>query len=277
MTPPKEGLRLFSNPYAFRRYKYARPYAREPGDTGASGNLTDDGVTYTRVNVLGVPDGVHANAREALVRSDAIYRLYIFSDRPLSEAQLSALDGVYGREPFPVLEATRPVGSVARGLYPRVNFYLTEDARPSTLSRYIEYRYLQQRHEVARIVCDDAGLVYRLLLPEGAARLVLVMPDNFVRTDRRSGYFSFKRNLIVRIYSRFELSAANVDDADEGLVSDISTKNARLLAVVRTFFARLGLHRVHVPSENQVYAGDRYLTAVVGSLANIPLRRNKSR
>lgn len=266
---------LFVNYFNKSRYKYARPFVGDGDSKIYHGSLTRDGLNLTRVHVLSLPDGVHANMREALVPRDATYRLYIFSDRALGDDQLQSLDNIYGRRPYPLLETVRPVANLVT--FPKVNFYMTlDEERPSVVSSFIEYRYLQQRHEPATIAyVPGTGEAFRLLLPKKQARLVLVMPENFIKTGNRTGYFMFRGNLIVRIYSRFLLSASRNEpenDLDGELVSDVSVgASSRIESIVRAFFARFGLHRVTSLANDQILASDRYVTAIVGSLSNVSL------
>lgn len=264
---------LYTNLNRGSTYRYARPF--ETDITFDSKQVTINGVDYVNVVITGIPDGVSPDANEAVIKRRTPRRLYILSDRPLDRADIEVIDGFYGKRPFPMPSAITVCGNVTARSQPRNNFYsmvAMDGGRPNAAARFVEYRYVQRRHQPANLAWDSTtGDVYRLVLPsKPAVMLVLVMPENFVRTSLRRGYFRLDNDLIVRVYSRFVLSAANFEPDNE-LISVINTDDTRLMSVIRAFFARLGMHKILTTAVNQIYSYDRYLTLVVGSIANIAL------
>lgn len=228
--------------------------------------MTLNGTEYIDVFITGVPDGVSPLANETLIPPNSIYRLYIFADQKLDEEFLNTLDNVYGKIPYPIIQADVANGSVAT--YPKCNFNMCLGT-PSNLSEFVEYRYLQQRHTISNITFDSANsLVYRMVMPEQPL-LVLIMPENFVRTGLKCGYFRFENNLIVRIYSKYFLSSRFTDDEDNGDITVYTSANTTLNSLVLKFFGRLDLHKISSNHSDHIYAYDRYLTAIVGSISNV--------
>lgn len=249
-------------------FRYARPF--ETDVTYDSKQVTLNGIDYANVVITGIPDGVSPDANEAVIKRRTPRRLYILSDRALDLADIEVIDGFYGKRSLPMPSATTVCGRIATTACPRNNFY-SVDGTPNVTARLVEYRYVQRRHQPANIAWDSTtGNVYRLVPPSNAAMLVLVMPENFVRTSLKRGYFRLENDLIVRVYSRFVLSAATLEPDNE-LISVINTDDARLMSVIRAFFVRLGMHKIVSTAINQIYAYDRYLTLAVGSISNIVL------
>lgn len=264
--PENVETELYTNLNVSSAFRYARPF--ETDVTYDSKQVTVNGVDYINVIITGIPDGVSPDANEAVIKRQTPRRLYILSDQPLDYADIEVIDGFYGKRSFPMPTATAICAQLSA--YPRNNFY-SVDGPPSVTSRFIEYRYVQRRHQPANIAWDTStGNLYRLVLPSNSAMLVLVMPENFVRTSLKRGYFRLDNDLIVRVYSRFVLSAATLEPDNE-LISVINTDDTRLMSVIRAFFARLGMHKIVSTSVNQIYAYDRYLTLAVGSISNIAL------
>lgn len=259
---------LYTNLNNIGKYVYPREFLASV--TFESKQLTTDGTNYTTVTITGIPDGVSPRANEAMIIKGAPRRLYVFSDQPLDASYLKTLDGFYGRTPYPILTIGEPCGRLDS--VPKNNFYLCYE-RPNVLTEFIEYRYVQNRHAITKIAYDaSTGNVYSLILPNKTSYkplLVIVMPENFVRTGLKQGYFRFDNNLIVRIYSKYLLSSKLEDGNYNGYVSVITTDNGRLRGVIETFFSRLGLHVILSNETNQIYAYDNFMTSVVGSVANI--------
>lgn len=225
--------------------------------------------SIANVSISGVPDGISPQANEALMSKNSILRLYIFSDRPLSEETLSTIDSFYGKEHYPVLLCDT-ANMRLQNEYPKNNFYMCQGV-PSLVSEFVEYRYLQQRHTQSNICYDQqTGDVYKLVLPFRPL-LVIVMPKNFVRTGLKSGYFRFENNLIVRVYSRFILSSPYFDGNDSGETTVFNLERATLKSAVEKFMGRLGVHRIDSHTREHIYGYDKFLTMVVGSVANILL------
>lgn len=256
---------LYTNLTNTGQYYYPREYQTDV--TFDRKNLTLDGVVYTDITITGIPDGVSPLANEALIDRNAKRRLYIFSDTPLDDNYLQTIDKFYGKVPYKNLKCLFP--NTTLDSYPRNNFYMTTDT-PSMISDYVEYRYLQHRHIMSNI-CYNASTneVYKMILPERPL-LVIIMPANFIRTGLKKGYFRFDNNLIVRVYSKFILSSPQYED-DTNEITMFNVHNKQLKTVVKKLFARFGMHRLVSNAENQLYSYDKFMTMVVGSVANIVL------
>lgn len=247
------------------RYKYARPY-QTTIDYDIK-QLTSDGEKYIKIIISGVPDGVSPDANEALIKKGTIRRLYIFSNSPLHDNDIKTIDSFYGKLPYPLLTAINPCG-IKKNI-PNNNFYMCEET-PSVISHFIEYRYVQKRHQMSNIVYDSkSGLIYRIILPK-KPMLIIIMPSNFIRTGPKMGYFQFSNNIIIRVYSKYLLSA-EIDEKDDELISIITTDETSLMQCLKSFFSRMGMHRIMSNSKNQLYAIDKYMTLIVGNVANISL------
>lgn len=260
-----KSTELYTNLANVGQYKYPRQY--ETSVTMDQKEITLDGTTFTNVTITGIPDGVSPLANEALIEKGAIRRLYIFSDQPLNEQYLTTLDSFYGKIPYKITACSMP--NTILPSYPRNNFYLTRGP-PSSVSEFVEYRYLSQRHLLTNIAFDiNSNSVYKLVLPE-RPQLVIIMPNNFIRTGLKCGYFKFDNNLIVRVYSRYALSSDLMMD-DNNEITSFSIHNLKLKSVIEKLFGRFGMHKIVSNSENHLYGYDKFMTMVVGSVANIVL------
>lgn len=299
------GTELYSNATPIgASYAYPRPFL--------AGDLTSERKRVTRaadggvvaIALTGVPDGVPPITNETLVPAGSPRRLYVFSDLPLSMAQLRTTDSFYGKQAYPIAVANVPCGRLPPGRVPRHNFSLilrtnagnNDDTmefssdpndeqpisaaythQPCSLSGFIEYRYLQARHVAPSIGFHSLdGHVYRMVLPGRQQMIVLIMPENFIATGLKQGFFRLDGGLIAHVFSVYPLAATTRIDptaSDEYVceVSVIDTSDQRLMDVIKGFFARIGMHRILSSAANQVYAYDRFLTVVVGSTANLVL------
>lgn len=279
-------MELYVNMYSQYKYFYARPYktsltvAHHHRVTGGDNTSQH---RFVDVYVLGVADGVPPTVRESLIAASTERRIYVFSDMPLSEKILETIDGYYKECHYPVMSLENPCAWLRDSQIPMNNFYtafthhtMSEKMFDDVFNRrqdvqFVEYRYVQQRHVTANIYFDDfTKSVYRLALPSASAMLVLIMPQNFVQTGLKQGYFLFDDvDLIVRVYSTHLLSASKTSRGDEVLINEFCTGNKRTINIIRTFFSRMGANNIYTPSENQVVAYDSYLTLVVGDISNI--------
>lgn len=272
-TPVRKRTDLYYNTNNLGRYNYPREFQVD--------NKSDD-YTYRQqqqhrveldnvsdIAISGIPDGVSPQANEALMPKNSVHRLYIFSDSPLGDQTLATIDSFYGKKRYPILEADKP-NAILTSNYPKNNFYMCK-GRPSVVSEYVEYRYLQQRHLMSNICYDsESGEIFKLVLPH-RPQLVILMPRNFVRTGLKQGYFRFDNNLIVRVFSRFLLSSQFYNDRDNGETTVFSMDDVRLKAIVEKFMGRLGMHKIDSNTTNHIYGYDKFMTIVVGSVANIML------
>ena len=189
----------------------------------------------------------------------------------MPETYLETIDRFYGKEPYPILYCDAPVNILTNNDdIPKENFYLSNGV-PSSLTTFVEYRYLAQRHLKTNIAFDvQTNTVYRLVLPE-KTMIVIIMPENFIRTGLKTGYFKFENNLIVRVYSSYMLSSANYIPKDTYEISVYNNSNVRVRSAIEQLFARFNLHKIVMKRPNQIYAYDKYMTMVVGSISNIIL------
>jgi hypothetical protein len=259
-------MNWYINPMSTMAYKYLREYQTTLGPTTLT--LLVNNQQYN-ISFVGVPDGVSPSASEVLIVRPVPKRLCIFANQPIPEPVLAHIDTLYGQIAYPILNATIVTGQ--QMTYPVNNFYLC-NGPPSSISEFVEYRYLQQRHIISNIAYDnDSGRVYRLVQPK-RQMLVLIMPSNFIRTSNKSGYFRFDDNLIVRCFSQYLLASDYTDDTDTGEVTNFDINfNDKMIAAIEIFFSRLGIHKITSNSNNQIYGYDKYITLIVGSIANIVL------
>lgn len=266
---------MYKNEYNAAKYAYARPYTTSM-TVGEYRQMMKQ-QRFVDIYIVGVADGVSPKVHETMIPVGTTRRLYIFSDNPLDESTLSAVDSYYKESPYPLLSLDTPCARLDGDRVPTQNFYTAFAGEEAAANRrqdaeFVEYRYVQQRHTVANIYYDEfTNNVYRLALPADSAMLVLIMPSNFVRTGLKQGYFLFDDiDLMVRVYSKHLLSANRTSGAgEEVLVNDICTGNRRAMDIVRTFFSRMGVHNVYTPSDNQIVGYDKYLTLVVGDVSNV--------
>nr|AHW98266.1 GrBNV_gp35-like protein [Nilaparvata lugens endogenous nudivirus] len=226
------------------------------------------------VSITGVPDGVSPRAAEALIDGNAPRRLYIYSNQPMTEDYLQTIDSFYGKRPYPIKRLNNNNACGYSPVVPKfTNFYTTRDSsEPTNVSQYVEYRHLQLRHiKTTNILYElNTGEYYRFTMPKHTTPLVLLMPENFIATGSKCGYFEFENNIIVRVYSRYYLYANN-RAVDHNMYSLFCTNDTRFMSILSAFMIKLGLHRVYKPTSTQVIAYDRYITAVVGDVANLNL------
>lgn len=269
-TPILDGLsnsnyELYTNNANIGEYKYPREYQTDVDFEKRTIIINNDAYMIT---VTGIPDGVSPLTNETIIPIGRLRRLYIFSDKSLTESALQSIDALYGRKPYPI-HFTQIVRQRLEN-YPNNNFYMCKGP-PNSISDYIEYRYLQHRHQIATIAYDSETLsVYQLVLPKRPL-LVIIMPENFVKTGLKSGYFRFENNIIVRVFSQFLLSSGQMDSHDDGAVTLFNKDNEKISNIIESFFSRLGIHKIASNSPNHIYGYDKYLTLVVGSIANIVL------
>lgn len=256
---------LYTNVVNIGAYKYPREYQTDISFEKRTIIVNNEAHTVT---ITGIPDGVSPLANEAIVPNASLKRLYIFADKQLNDDVLQAIDSIYGRKPYPIIY-TRIVRQ-RLGVYPSNNFYMSRGPLNS-ISDYVEYRYLQNRHQIANIAYDNETLsIYQMVLPKRPL-LVIIMPENFVRTGLKTGYFKFENNIIVRVFSQYLLAATQTDANDDGAVTAFTIDNDKVSSIVECFFSRLGIHKISSNSSNHIYGYDKYITFVVGSISNILL------
>lgn len=258
-------MELYSNSFNKGAFKYARAF--EGPVSSKKIDFSSSSGEVTSVCITGIPDGVDPAANECLIRKGTKRRLYIFASQSLSEVDLKHLEDFYGKVPYPLFKG-KPFSRLTS--YPQdCNFFLLPSAPLSMTSQCVEYRLFALRSMKSNMVYNESqGLVYKVAFPFRSL-LAIVMPRNFVCTNLKSGYFVFPENIIMRVYSKYILSGFKSDATNlNGLVSDITSVNARFRSVISRFFTNYGFHNI-VDAERQIYAHDKYMTLVVGEISNI--------
>lgn len=161
-------------------------------------------------------------------------------------------------------------------------------------SEFVNYKYIQHRYEPTNIFYNKfSGDVFRLVLPKHRALTVYIMPENFIQTDLKVGYFHLNDNLIIRVYSQHILSsysnlinnswmmknAANLNaqqdviqqQKEDEFVSVISVHNEFIMRRIYNFFNHMNIINISINSNDQVIGYDDTLTFVVGNISNISL------
>lgn len=299
---------LFSNASQLRKFSYARLYQTDNNqhmenrqlvinnDTGNNQKSnTIPSASTINITIIGIPDGVSPYADRALIPAGTKRRLYVFSDEELDANHLEMIDSLYGKQPYPNFKCDLLTQANTLDTFPKNNFYMRNETMnealgnqstttccPTMSCSYIEYRYLQRRHILANICFNPYnGAVYRLVIAK-RPMLCIIMPENFIRTGLKTGYFRFENNLIVRVYSRYLLSAhlaepttnpTELDVQQQPLVevSVFDFNNVKMNKMVRRIFGRFGLHKIDSFNSNHIFAYDKYVTMIVGSIANISL------
>lgn len=266
LSSSSSSNRLYTNSVNVGTYKYPREWQTDVKYERRTIIMNNEPYVIT---ITGIPDGVSPLANEAVISTTCLMRLYIFSDKALPDESLQSIDALYGRKPYPIVFTQ--IVRQRLDTYPSNNFYMCKESPASSVSEYVEYRYLQNRHQISTIAYDNnSGTVTQMVLPK-RPMLVLIMPDNFVRNSLRSGYFRFDNNIIVRVFSKYLLASTQIDTQDDGSVTLFTTSNEKISNIVESFFSRLGIHRIASNSPNHIYGYDKYITLVVGSIANIAL------
>lgn len=279
--PTKNLLRYYwyTNYLPNMPYKYARNYTANIQPTSIAVHQVSAGGADRSVNVAicAIPDGIALDVNEALVRIGTPRRLYFMSRTHISDQVLQQLDSQFGEQFYPQVTIPAPACAILPSTLPRTNFYMCTGP-PSSTSEFVEYRYLQERSSIAQIAYDETtGNVYRLVLPK-RQMLVLIMPRNFVRTGLKRGYFRFDNNIIIRCFSQYMLASEVFDETDansEVTQFEVGGINDKFLPAIEIFFSRLGIHKITSNTTNQLYGYDKYITLVVGSIANIVLDNAK--
>lgn len=254
---------LYSNPTLITTYKYPRPFRT---NTKLDYKDITNGTTLTKIQVVGIPDGVSYLANEALVKPNTPRRLFIFSDHELTQDSLELLDTFYGVASYPISELYTSKGSTD---LPKRNFYMTLSTQsPTSLSMFVEYRYLQTQYQKANICYDITTGNMFSFVPDYQPLIVLIMPQNFIKTSDKTGYFRFDNNITVRIFSDVLLSAGQSEN-DYGYKTDFTSSNSQLMKILVGFMSRLGLNQLHTPTDNQLVGYGPYFRAVVGNTNNI--------
>lgn len=280
------------------KYRYVRAFT-------ASSNIVAnpqykkliDNVQSIAIVAIGIPDGLSLLQWSTATQSMR-NRLNVFSQETLSEKFLQTIDESYGDEVYPVMRLVSPV-AIIDGTFssreqrellklPLDNFYTIvgktippADGSSSSYAgvsggEFVEYRYLQQRQFYPTLAWDPStGYLYKFVMPNKKIRnrpiKCLIMPENFVRTDVNTGYWNFD-GLIFHVFARnCTLVGGRYESEDLPYITSISNEDPRTISIITSFLSKIGMHKIESTAVNQVYAIDRYLTVVVGSLNNLAL------
>nr|WOJ45354.1 putative gp35-like protein [Apis mellifera nudivirus] len=295
---------LYINGRTECKYQYARPYGyycrevKNGDNNGDNGDDSDDdndkneielklidrNGTNVTIYIIAIPDGVALNVNSANIPLPCHMRLFAYANASLNDEELAKIDQFIAQrnyiKPYPILTIDT---TVTLNSYPKNNFYMiSSGSRATSASRFIEYRYFLTRHVMANILYEprNGGVVSKFVLPNAISPpIVLIMPNNFVRTGLRRGYFANPSGLIVRVYARRALSCErNGTRLMDNVISVLpsAASEDRILAYARSLLARLGMHRVYTNRDEdgdlvQIYAYDEYMTLVIGRVDNLQL------
>lgn len=260
---------LFTDSRKIYKYIYARKYEYYRESKRKRVLRTDNSLVY--VYVTGVPENVSPYANEAMITKETKRRLFIMSDEPLFHDDLCILDKEYGEENpiYPIFYLDVPNKKLVSK--PKNNYFECEGV-PSSVSEFLEYKYLIQRYIPSNIIFDKKNkLVHSPFILPFKVPTIIIMPYNFTLTGPKTGYFEFD-NIIIRVFSKHLLSCAGKrDNHDKGLITDFSTQNSVVVQIVEDFFHELGMINIYTPDMNQIIAKDKYLTLIFGSTSNLIL------
>lgn len=242
-----------------------------------------DNTQSLSVVIAGIPDGLSL-LELTNNNKNKIARLNVFSMVSLTEKFLQAVDESYGDEDLPIVSFNTPCSTTidkTTGVLeiPHLNFYtimnkaIPPDGVSICVGEMVEYRYLQQRHLYPTLVWDpDTQNLFRFSMPPGQ-RLVrcIIMPNNFIRTSTTMGYWNFDGLIFYVFAKNCFLVGGQYTNIDLPYITAISTEDSRTLSIITNFFSKIGMHKIESTSINQIYAIDKYLTVIVGSLDNLSL------
>lgn len=251
-------------------YVYPRPY---------SSNVTVESKIFTEVPkyitiwITNIPEGVSPRVKYARIEPEYRLleprRLHIYSNESLNEKQIKAIDDAYKIKPLPFVYDLLYSPKITNNIsHPSdENFFIFNKLSNSENNLNLtEYRYVHMRRIRSKILYDsDTKKVYNFAPPNKIANKIYIMPENFLKTSTNSGIFKFDNNLIIRIYSKYPISATFNGSDNDITYLDRSIQTLPLRDNIATFFNRLGLTNIKF-SEKQIIGYDTTLTAVVGNL-----------
>ena len=202
------------------------------------------------------------------------FRIEYFSQKPLSDKTLDGLDVHLSSGYMPLTTLEHPCRNY---IHREDNFFLALSEPINSLTPLVEYRTLTQRAIPAnRVQGFESKKVYRLVPRPNVDRdLVIIMPENFIRTSLNTGYFDYRQHqLIVKFYGKNCLfSGANSNERSLKDIPDSVVSNNRTVVkeAITSLFSRMGFNDVSSPQPNQFVASDKYILAVVGVTSNLDL------
>lgn len=243
---------------------------------------------------------------DIIYSSDYTKRLYIYSEKELSADELKLCDSYYDQQdarPYPLIglaEITSflPYDWSRKRCPPLSSFYMIDDEyddsnvnkisdQISTLTRFVEYRYFEDRHTVTnRLWLDKINVLVPLVLERApspiAPRLVLVLPDNFVCVDNFTGFWYFEaENLLISLSVNRNVatitSSKKINELDSPYeknrfeelrkkVNRVSPENDTELSNIVCSFIRQKLNIFNISiNKRSIKAYDEYVTVSVGA------------
>lgn len=225
----------------------------------------------TKIKFICIPDTYNTKADIIEYDSNLECRLYILSSHHLDENVLKKLDDIYGSASYPIYNENNLLTEKINELQ-SFNFYANEN-KPTTNTEYVEYKLFSQRHHLTRLHYDfKKNKLAKLHLPSNSALLVIVMPENFIKTGDYKGYFVFEKNIIVKVYSNYLLSA-KIISLDINQVTDLNSLSNETKLKIIDFFSKLNFIKFE-QNKKQIIISDKYLKLVVGELNNLIIFKN---
>lgn len=222
------------------------------------------------VRLCGVPDGVDTRATDYILHpSNVPLRLYIYATAALDDEQLHTLDQTYGNGIYPIVVLQNEMNATIeqQQQLPQSNFYIPNNTDlPKSFTSFTECRHFMQRHSISTKCLLRSRQIVDLVLPERSATMLLIMPENFILTGPRNGYFIANDSVIIRIYSTCNLSS-KLKAVDNNLVSQINAADIKIVNYMKILLCKLNFHSI-VVKQNQIFAIDKFVTAVIGGIEN---------
>jgi len=228
-----------------------------------------------KIYVLGIPIGVSPYVNETLIVGNELLRLYIFSDKPLSEKLIKIIESHHKGEKYDVLRLTIPSAQVTQ---PLCNFYTYDERHVNDYTSFIEYRYFRQRFTPANVIYNpNSGDMYRFVLPEECrAPIAFIMPANYIAISPKRGFIIFQKGLIAHLFTKnFMISEKRVQATDSKItgpfvVTDTQImRTENMLNFVKDKFSKMGFLNMYTAGTRQLVAYDNFITAVLGDYSNI--------
>lgn len=229
----------------------------------------------TKIYVLGIPDGVSPYVNETLIIGDETLRLYIFSDKPLSEKLIKLIELHHKGEKYDVLTLTTASAQVVQ---PLRSFYVHDERCAKDYTSYTEYRYFRQRFTPANVIYNpNSGNVYRFVLPEECrAPIAFIMPANYIAISPKHGYIIFEKDLIIHMFTKHSMISEKQSPAtDSRTTASFVVNNTQIMRTenmlnfVKDKFSKMGFLNTYTVSARQLVAYDDFITAVFGDYSNI--------
>lgn len=255
-------MEYYINPYNNWNYVYPRQYKYTHSNRLTPMYKNGDAVLY----ICGIPDGISPLVNSTLIeKKDYIPRLYICSMIQLDEVELTNLDNIYGDSFYEIYELNSNLYTMIDSIPIDVNYYYAVDKPLSTVSNFIEYKYLNTRNFNTNCIISEYGNQFKLqslVLPRNLYPIVIIMPENFIKTSNTSGYFLLENNLIIKLNSDYLLSGNNSSKPLQ-FVTNTTTLNKTAIQLIKKNLNLLGFTSIY-SLNTKIIAKDKYFTATIG-------------